>query len=265
MSSHTLPLKMPDVSLSSVLRRSPTPIHAAFASQSDLLAALWEPGVVEIFDLKTRLGAGRGKTVDPITLWSGILEGAGPRSYRQAVFDQSHGLPGSMRISVLGTDPSGDTNDVVCVLDVQGQEGKQTSVPLPAQSGRLIPGKGVSWQSPDGNIYQGQSISSGFMLFVRLLTMLQSVRRHRMSPKSRNSPSFAFGPLRHQLTTHRNCTLVFRTRASCTFPTAKAHALLLRTRTPSPLPLDSSSTRLRRTSLTLHRSGNWRRFSRRQT
>ncbi|RPD57919.1 IkappaB kinase complex IKAP component [Lentinus tigrinus ALCF2SS1-6] len=154
MSSHTLSLKLPDVSLPPMPRRSPTPIHAAFASRSDLFAALWEPGIVEIFDLKTRLGPGRGKVIDPATLWSGVLEGTGSRSYRQVVFDQSDGSQEAIRLIILGTDTSGDANDVVCVLDILGDESKQTVVPLPARNGRLIAGQGVLWQSPDAQVFQ---------------------------------------------------------------------------------------------------------------
>ncbi|TFK88053.1 IkappaB kinase complex IKAP component [Polyporus arcularius HHB13444] len=154
MSSHELPLKVPDVSLPSLLRRSPAPVYAAFASHSDVLAALWESGIVEIFDLKTRLGPGRGKVLDPVSVWSGVLEGAGSRSYRQAVFDQSISPEGAMRLAFLGADPSGDTHDILCVLDIEGQESKQTVVPLPARNGRLIAGLGFLWQGPDARIHQ---------------------------------------------------------------------------------------------------------------
>ncbi len=155
MSSHELPLKVPDVSLPSLLRRSPAPVHAAFSSHSDVLAALWESGIVEIFNLKTRLGPGRGKVLDPLSVWSGVLIGAGSRSYRQALFDQSISPEGATRLAFLGTDPSGDTNDILCVLDIQGQESKQAVVPLPARNGRLIAGLGFLWQGPDARIHQG--------------------------------------------------------------------------------------------------------------
>ncbi|KAI0697397.1 IkappaB kinase complex IKAP component [Cerioporus squamosus] len=154
MSSHTLALQVPNVSLPSLLRRSPTPIHAAFASHSDVLAALWEPGIVEVFDLKTRLGPGRGKVLDPASIWSGVLEGAGSRSYRQAVFDQHDSPEGGMRLAILGTDSSGDAKDVVCVLDIQGQESKQTVVSLPVRNGRLVAGRGVFWQSLGAQVHQ---------------------------------------------------------------------------------------------------------------
>ncbi len=220
MCSHELALKVPDVSLPSFLRRSPAPVHAAFASHSDVLAALWESGIVEVFDLKTRLGPGRGKVLDPVSIWSGVLEGAGSRSYRQAVFDQSIGPEGAMRLALLGTDPSGDTNDILCVLDIQGQESKQTVVPLPARNGRLIAGLGLFWQGSDARIHEGPHMVFVDTPLQAFLMFSQLTSRAKMSPKSLTSLSFASGPLRRPLAS-RDCTLASRTQANCTSRTAK--------------------------------------------
>lgn len=158
MSSHTLSLKLPAPPHPySLLQRSPVPIHASFASHTDLFAVLWEPGILEVFDLKTRLGPGRSKVVDPVQVWSGTIDTVS-RSYRQVVFDQSTGGD-KLRLTVLGAESSADANDVVFVVEVDGPEKTTTEVPLPARNGRLIPAKGSFWEGPDGKVYKGQSHS----------------------------------------------------------------------------------------------------------
>lgn len=158
MSSHTLSFKLPAPPHPySLLQRSPVPIHVSFASHTDLFAVLWEPGILEVFDLKTRLGPGRSKVVDPVQVWSGTIDTVS-RSYRQVVFDQSTGGD-KLRLTVLGAESSADANDVVFVVEVDGPEKTTTEVPLPARNGRLIPAKGSFWEGPDGKVYKGQSHS----------------------------------------------------------------------------------------------------------
>ncbi|KAM5537957.1 hypothetical protein V8D89_008433 [Ganoderma adspersum] len=155
MSTHSLSLKLPSTTLPGILKRSAVPIHAAFASATDLLAVLWEPGILEVFDLKTRLGPGRGKVIDPVSVWSGTVgEGAGG-SYRQVVFDQTVLEDNAIRLGILGSKSSnGDLTDAVSIVDILGGERKSTEVALPAHNGRLVPAQGIFWESPDGHLYE---------------------------------------------------------------------------------------------------------------
>ncbi|OBZ69677.1 Elongator complex protein 1 [Grifola frondosa] len=94
MCAHVLSLSFPISSLKSSSTRTPVPVHASFSSVRDMLAVLWESGVVELFDLHTRLGPGRGKAMDPARIWAGIVGvndaeiGASSRSYRQILVSQ---------------------------------------------------------------------------------------------------------------------------------------------------------------------------------
>ena len=154
MSAHSLSLNLPPSSLFSALKRSPTPIHAAFASSKDLLAVLWEPGIVEIFDLKTRLGPGRGKVMEPVSVWSGLVREDGvSKNFRQVVFDHTADSEETVRLALLGsTFPS----DIVAILEVHSGESRTVEVPLPTRNGRLVAGQGIFWEASHGQLYEGE-------------------------------------------------------------------------------------------------------------
>ncbi|KAI1786336.1 IkappaB kinase complex IKAP component [Ganoderma leucocontextum] len=155
MSTHSLSVELPSTTLPDILKRSAVPIHAAFASASDLLAVLWEPGVLDVFDLKTRLGPGRGKVIDPVSVSSGRVREGAAGSYRQVVFDQTAREDDAIRLGILGSRSSnGELTDAVFIVDILGGEKKTTEVALPAHNGRLIPAQGIFWQSPEGRIYE---------------------------------------------------------------------------------------------------------------
>src|ERR1700720_1936449 len=50
-----------------------TPIHASFSSTEDVLAALWETGYIELWNLNTRIETACQKVMEPILLWSGRI------------------------------------------------------------------------------------------------------------------------------------------------------------------------------------------------
>ncbi|KAF8339341.1 pol II transcription elongation factor [Amanita rubescens] len=81
MSSHQLSLAL-DLSVISSACVSRIPVYASFSSEADHLAILWETGYIEYWDLKTRLGPGPGKVMDPVKIWSGVI-GGDVRSWRQ--------------------------------------------------------------------------------------------------------------------------------------------------------------------------------------
>ncbi|KAI0828044.1 IkappaB kinase complex IKAP component [Trametes gibbosa] len=132
-----------------------TPIHAAFASTGDLLAVLWESGLLQIFNLKTRLEPGRGKVMDPVLLWTGSLE---PKGYRQVTFAR-HAAKEGMRLAILGSNPGGDARDIVTILDVAHEEMEKIDVAFVSHNGRLIPSQGIVWEAPDGRIFQADTIT----------------------------------------------------------------------------------------------------------
>ncbi|KAL1945489.1 hypothetical protein VTO73DRAFT_2340 [Trametes versicolor] len=151
LASHTLALQLPPTLQPTLPQRTPVPIHAAFSSARDLLAVLWEAGILQVYDLQTRLGPGRGKVVDPVLVWSGSL---GPKSYRQVAF-AANGADADFRLAVLGSDPGGDAVDVVSVLDISGNEVVQTTdVAFVAHNGRLMSSSNIAWEAPDGEVFE---------------------------------------------------------------------------------------------------------------
>ena len=159
MSTHSLSLNVSSAILPGVLKRSATPIHAAFASATDLLAVLWEPGILNVFDLKTRLGPGSGKVIDPVSVWSGTVGEGSSGSYRQVIFDQTIREDNTIRLGILGSRSSnGSLTDTVFIVDIVDGEKRTAEVALPAHNGRLVPAQGMFWESPDGHLYEGESI-----------------------------------------------------------------------------------------------------------
>ncbi|KAJ8489069.1 hypothetical protein ONZ51_g3188 [Trametes cubensis] len=153
MASHTLSLQLPPELQPSQQKRTPVPVHAAFAFTQDLLAILWEHGVIQVYDLQTRLGPGRGKVMDPVLVCSRSLSSAGSvRSFRQAAFTT---LGDELRLAVLATELAGDANDIVSVADVgPSQDAQVTEIGLPKHSGRLVLSRTVVWEAPDGRLYE---------------------------------------------------------------------------------------------------------------
>ena len=161
MASHTLSLQLPPELQPSQQKRTPVPVHAAFAFTQDLLAILWEHGVIQVYDLQTRLGPGRGKVMDPVLVCSRSLSSAGSvRSFRQAAFTT---LGDELRLAVLATELAGDANDIVSVADVgPSQDAQVTEIGLPKHSSRLVLSRTVVWEAPDGRLYEGMPHGSGF-------------------------------------------------------------------------------------------------------
>ena len=152
MAAHTLALPTP-----ASFRRASVPVHAAFSTSRDVLAVLWEFGHLELFDLRTRLGPGKAKVMDPLPLWSGPV---GSRGVRQVVFDHVSAERCTTRLAVLGTDTATDSVDVVSVIQLYGDEksAELVEVALPSRNGRFVsgPDPGIFWQAQDGHVYEGQ-------------------------------------------------------------------------------------------------------------
>jgi elongator complex protein 1 len=121
MASHRLTLRP---SPSAPCRTLSTPSHVAFSSREDILAALWETGYLELWNLNTRLEFGRGPVMMPDRLWSGSLDSA---QFREISVRTNASGDNITRISALGFEKSG--TDVLHVLDIEGESINAPEVP----------------------------------------------------------------------------------------------------------------------------------------
>ncbi|KAJ7496599.1 pol II transcription elongation factor [Mycena latifolia] len=135
MSSHQLALSPP----------RPPPVHAALSPSTDMLALLWESGLLEMSALHTRLSPGPAKIMNPAQTFAGVV---GDRELRQRQIMLSS-APDTLYL--LGSTPQG--RDVVTVV----QNGKATAtVQMPSQNGRLLQSEGGSivWQASGGRLFE---------------------------------------------------------------------------------------------------------------
>lgn len=143
--------------------------HAAFGLEQDVFALLWESGRVEIYDLHTRIGPGRGKVMEPEKLWTGNIGHEittdAVRSYTQIVVLRAGSTvpaeegKGSIRIAVLAADMVKATPDVACIMTIRpDRQADAFEVGLPSRNGRLLSSdEQVIWQAPLGDMFQSMS------------------------------------------------------------------------------------------------------------
>ncbi|KAK1230942.1 putative elongator complex protein 1 [Marasmius sp. AFHP31] len=146
MSSHQLSLSSPATPLPS--SASSIPVHATFSATSDTLAVLWETGYFELWSLRTRLGPGRGKVLEPERVFSSSVKGESGLGFRQIVLvDASEQWSYA---ALLGSRESG--YDIVAVLKRNGEERSAT---MGGRNGRLAKAMdGMIWQDTDGNLME---------------------------------------------------------------------------------------------------------------
>lgn len=131
------------------------PTHISFSSpaSSDFIGILWDAGFVELYSLKTRLGPGKGKVMDP-TFASLVQVGGGQgASYRQL---QIYGR--SSVLAVLGTLANGVDCIILATLSSleTGDVVSMKTIELPSANGRLVSNdydEKVYWQSSSGSSY----------------------------------------------------------------------------------------------------------------
>lgn len=140
------------------------PTYTAFSLNMDILAVLWESGYLQVSDLRTRLGPGKGKVMDSNMLWAGPVSdvdaaiGANTRVYRQVVFWQTAEVDVSVvQLVVLGANLTGNTNDVIFIVAIEKSKMVNClEVTMSGRNGTLVPSdQGITWQSPNGEIYVG--------------------------------------------------------------------------------------------------------------
>lgn len=165
MASHIFTLPSSSTPTSEVkVARNGVPIHASFSPSRDLLAVLQESGYIQLFDLHTRIGPGRGKVMEPTIVWEGSaaveadLSSATPQSHRQIAVLQKGGDDGAesdtVLLAVLASRLQEDAHDVICVvlLNADGVVGKYRMV-MPSSNGRLLAAdQDIVWQAFDGQI-----------------------------------------------------------------------------------------------------------------
>lgn len=130
---------------------TPTPAYVTFSPEDDTMGILWENGYIELWALKTRLGPGREKIMDPGKLWSGTaLSESGDTRWRQ-LSAKADG-PGVYSITALGTKPGSET-DVVAVFNSFSETPAVFN--LPYRNCRLLDGSVQDiYQGPNGEIFQ---------------------------------------------------------------------------------------------------------------
>ncbi|KAK2463075.1 hypothetical protein APHAL10511_004730 [Amanita phalloides] len=131
MSSYQLSLD-PQLSSIPIPCVSRIPVHASFSSEADYLSILWECGYIEYWNLKTRLGPGPEKIMDPVRIWSGTIDEHSHR-WRQ-LFVRTFG-----KHSVFYALGTWQNTDII--VTVQVEDGSVLNIrrrESPAWNGRLI-------------------------------------------------------------------------------------------------------------------------------
>ncbi|EIW80500.1 pol II transcription elongation factor [Coniophora puteana RWD-64-598 SS2] len=158
MSSHQLSIS--SASPSETSGHTYTPVHVAVSHACDLLGAVWEDGHFAVWNLKTRIGPGKGPVMQPSLLYSGVVDGAGERWSARQILIASE--PSQTAVAVLGSPPAGKDELVVCSVQASDEPFKlQLSdfhrTDLPEANGRLVPwhdGSTLVWQDPTGACYE---------------------------------------------------------------------------------------------------------------
>lgn len=159
------------------LRRSPsvpartlqTPCYVTFSPEEDILAALWETGYVELWDLHTQLEFGRGPVMTPDLIWSGPLDSA-----RFREISVSTNTSGSTigRIAALGFENNG--TDVLQVLDIDQNGIRALEVPILGSLGwRLALTHGAVVLHRNGKVLECTSLPIRAGIYV--LTLYQMI------------------------------------------------------------------------------------------
>ena len=132
-----------------VLPSARTPLHASFSSTNDTVAFLWGNGLVQVWNLQTRLLPGPGKIMNPIKVGEGtIIVDLVRRVSISAVVD------GKATLVILGS----RENDVLTYAELgDGAFEVKNEVGL-SRRGGTIPDAAIDiWQDPTGQVFQGLS------------------------------------------------------------------------------------------------------------
>jgi elongator complex protein 1 len=130
-----------------VLPSARTPLHASFSSTNDTIAFLWEGGLVQVWNLRTRLGPGPGKIMDPVKTGEGTVSAGLPRR-----ISVSAAVDGKVTLAVIGS----RDNDVLTYAEVgDGVFDLKNEVDLPGRGGTMPDAVVDIWQDPVGRVFRG--------------------------------------------------------------------------------------------------------------
>ncbi|KAK7472275.1 putative elongator complex protein 1 [Stygiomarasmius scandens] len=159
------PMSSLELSLAtSATRISPSasriPVSVCFTAKSDCLGVLWEEGSLEIWNLHTRLGPGRGKVLEPQMTCSWTVDPVHAKDihFRQIQLLDSKTEPGQISVILLGSGERGNDFLVFATSDGEKISGT-TSLEMRSSNGRLLgtdfeSGDRVVWQGPEGDLCQ---------------------------------------------------------------------------------------------------------------
>ena len=138
------------------LRHSPsvplrTPCYVTFSPTEDMLAALWETGYVELWDLHTRLEFCRGPVMTPELIRNGpLFQGA---IFREIAVSTNAFGDAIARIVVLGSESN--RRDVLQVLDIKRETISALEVPsLESLGWRLALTRGAVSLYRNGKVFE---------------------------------------------------------------------------------------------------------------
>jgi elongator complex protein 1 len=144
-------------SLKLILPSARAPVHTSFSTTNDTVAFLWEIGLVQVWDLQTRLGPGPGEIMSPTKLGQGSVPvGLARRVSVSAVVD------GKVTLAILGS----RENNVLTYVEVgDGVFEIKSEVALHGWGGTIQDAAIDIWQDPMGQVYRGM-LASGFVVGV---------------------------------------------------------------------------------------------------
>ncbi|KAL0568757.1 putative elongator complex protein 1 [Marasmius crinis-equi] len=137
------------------LSASKIPLHTTFSSTSDILGVLWETGYFELWSLRTRLGPGRGKVLDPERIFSSAKakEVQDGLEYRQIMLVDASAK--WSYVALLGSKKS--SSDVVVVVR---NSGETSSIAMSGRNGRLVSAMdALLWQDVDGTLLEVDAVN----------------------------------------------------------------------------------------------------------
>ncbi|KAI0048587.1 IkappaB kinase complex, IKAP component [Auriscalpium vulgare] len=165
-------------------------VYASFSPSSDALAALWEPGYVEIWALHTRIGPGRGPVMAPSKMWSGVVEQqqqqndtSARQEFREVAFWTSSADGAVELIAVLGY--AAGASDVLRLIAArENPEVQSTALSLDGIGWRLAVSDGPVALHRSGMVYEVNITEKSLAQVANLGNECDLVRRISLSSSS---------------------------------------------------------------------------------
>ncbi|KAF9647728.1 Elongator complex protein 1 [Thelephora ganbajun] len=156
------------------------PIHASFSPTNDTVAFLWESGLVQVWNLQTRLGPGSGKIMNPIKVGEGTISvGLARRVSVSTVAD------GKTTLAILGS----RGNDVLAYAEAgDGIFEVKNEVDLPGRGGTIPDAAIYAWQDSMGQVFRVDI--SGSVSHIAKFPEFCPTFRSELDPPNDASPLF---------------------------------------------------------------------------